>query len=86
MGYPRVRELREARGLSQRELAQLLNVKQTTYSKYELGGWACRWRRLRAWRISTTPVSISCSGGRIPRTRLRRRATRTGRCASSAFF
>ncbi len=37
MGYPRVRELREARGLSQRELAQLLNVKQTTYSKYELG-------------------------------------------------
>ena len=33
----RVRELRENRDLKQRELAEYLDVKQTTYSKYELG-------------------------------------------------
>ena len=33
----RVRELREDRDLKQRELAEYLDVKQTTYSKYELG-------------------------------------------------
>ncbi len=33
----RVRELREDRDLKQREIAEYLDVKQTTYSKYELG-------------------------------------------------
>ena len=33
----RVRDLREDRDLSQRELAELLQVHQTTYSDYELG-------------------------------------------------
>lgn len=33
----RVRELREDHDLKQRELAEYLDVKQTTYSKYELG-------------------------------------------------
>ncbi len=33
----RIRDLREDRDLSQRELAELLQVHQTTYSDYELG-------------------------------------------------
>ena len=33
----RVRELREDHDLKQRELAEYLDIKQTTYSKYELG-------------------------------------------------
>lgn len=31
----RLREIREARQLSQRQLAEILNVKQNTYSQYE---------------------------------------------------
>ena len=37
MLYPRIRELREDNDLTQETLAKILNVKQTTYSKYELG-------------------------------------------------
>ena len=37
MFLKRVRELREDRDLKQREIAEYLDVKQTTYSKYELG-------------------------------------------------
>ena len=33
----RVRDLREDRDLSQKEIAELLQVHQTTYSDYELG-------------------------------------------------
>jgi len=32
-----LRELREDKKLSQKEMAQLLNIHQTTYSDYELG-------------------------------------------------
>lgn len=35
--YPRIRDLREDKDLSQAELADLLNVSQTTYSRYETG-------------------------------------------------
>ena len=35
--YQRIRDLREDRDLSQRELAQYLNIKQNTYSRYETG-------------------------------------------------
>lgn len=37
MMYPRIRGLREDNDLTQETLAKILNVKQTTYSKYELG-------------------------------------------------
>ncbi len=37
MYQTRLRDLREDRDLNQRELAQLLQVHQTTYSDYELG-------------------------------------------------
>ena len=33
----RLRDLREDRDLKQKDLAQLLNIHQTTYSDYELG-------------------------------------------------
>ena len=33
----RLREIREDRQLSQRQLAEILNVKQNTYSQYENG-------------------------------------------------
>ena len=33
----RIRDLREDRDLSQTQIAELLNVHQTTYSDYELG-------------------------------------------------
>ncbi len=35
--YPRIRDLREDRDLSQKELAAILSVSQTTYSRYETG-------------------------------------------------
>ena len=33
--YQRIRDLREDRDLSQEEIAQYLNIKQNTYSRYE---------------------------------------------------
>ena len=35
--YPRIRDLREDHDLKQSALASILNVTQTTYSKYEIG-------------------------------------------------
>ena len=35
--YPRIRSLREERGFSQRELAELLNMAQPQYFRYETG-------------------------------------------------
>lgn len=35
--YQRIRNLREDNDLSQKQMANLLNVGQTTYSDYELG-------------------------------------------------
>ncbi len=35
--YHRIRDLREDNDLKQEQLAAYLNIKQTTYSKYELG-------------------------------------------------
>lgn len=35
--YYRIRNLREDKDLSQEQLAKLLNVSQTTYSRYEAG-------------------------------------------------
>ena len=37
MIYENIRNLREDSDKTQKELADYLNVKQTTYSKYELG-------------------------------------------------
>jgi transcriptional regulator with XRE-family HTH domain len=37
MIYPRIRDLREDRDMSQAKLAQLLGMSQTGYSKYETG-------------------------------------------------
>ena len=35
--YPRIRDLREDRDLHQKDIAKLLDVSQTTYSRYESG-------------------------------------------------
>lgn len=35
--YERIRNLRNDRGLSQQQVADYLNVKQNTYSQYEIG-------------------------------------------------
>lgn len=35
--YPRIRALREDKDLTQTELAKLINMSQTGYSKYETG-------------------------------------------------
>ena len=37
MTFSRIRDLREDRDLKQEYLASVLGIKQTTYSKYELG-------------------------------------------------
>lgn len=37
MVFPRIRELREDLDLKQEYVAQKLGIRQTTYSKYELG-------------------------------------------------
>ena len=37
MTFSRIRDLREDRDLTQGTLAEILGVRQTTYSKYELG-------------------------------------------------
>ena len=35
--YPRIRDLREDHDLSQAQMAKILNVSQSTYSRYESG-------------------------------------------------
>lgn len=35
--YPNIRNLREDHGFTQKQVAELLNVKQNTYSQYEIG-------------------------------------------------
>lgn len=35
--YQRIKDLREDRDLKQKQLADLLNISQTTYSRYESG-------------------------------------------------
>ena len=35
--YPRIRDLREDRDLTQKQVAQMLGMSQTGYSKYETG-------------------------------------------------
>jgi transcriptional regulator with XRE-family HTH domain len=35
--YGRIRDLRNDRGLTQEDVAKVLNVKQNTYSQYEIG-------------------------------------------------
>ena len=35
--YPRIRDLREDRDMTQREIAEYLGMSQTGYSKYETG-------------------------------------------------
>ena len=37
MKYPRVRDMREDRDLSQTQVAKILSMSQTGYSKYETG-------------------------------------------------
>lgn len=37
MIIPRLKELREENGYSQKKIAELLNIKQNTYSQYENG-------------------------------------------------
>ena len=37
MRYERIRNLRIDRGYTQKQIAQYLNVKQNTYSQYEIG-------------------------------------------------
>lgn len=37
MKFPNIRALREDHGFKQRELAEILNVSQNTYSQYENG-------------------------------------------------
>lgn len=37
MYYKRIRDLREDKDLTQKQLAEYLNVSQKTYSRYELG-------------------------------------------------
>ena len=35
--YQRIRNLRQGRGLTQADIAKVLNVRQNTYSQYEIG-------------------------------------------------
>ena len=37
MYYPRIRELREDRDMTQTEIAQILHITQRAYSRYETG-------------------------------------------------
>ncbi|MCL2696495.1 MAG: helix-turn-helix domain-containing protein [Oscillospiraceae bacterium] len=37
MKYMRIKDLREDSDLSQKKIAEILNIKQTTYSGYEIG-------------------------------------------------
>ena len=35
--YPRIRDLREDKDLKQKDIAEMLGIKQTVYSRYERG-------------------------------------------------
>ena len=37
MMYPRIRDLREDKGMNQTQIAKMLSMSQTGYSKYETG-------------------------------------------------
>lgn len=37
--YPRIRDLREDHDLSQQEIAEILNTRQTQYSRWERGAY-----------------------------------------------
>ena len=37
MPYPRIRDLREDKNLSQRQIAEILHMHKTTYARYETG-------------------------------------------------
>lgn len=41
----RLRELREDRDVTQKELADILHIRQNTYSQYENGRVSFRWMR-----------------------------------------
>ena len=44
--YPRIRDLREDKDLSIRELADLLHMHRTTYYNYESGNYLSSWQLL----------------------------------------
>ena len=37
MPYPRIKDLREDRNLSQRQISEILHMHKTTYARYETG-------------------------------------------------
>ena len=54
-----LRALREDRDLSQREMAEVLRVHQTTYSDYELGRLNIPIPTCGSWRCFLIPVWIT---------------------------
>ena len=54
--YPRLRDLRQDQDLTQKQLAALLKMSQTGYSKYETGETTCPPGCSSAWRSCTAPV------------------------------
>lgn len=75
--YPRIRDLREDRDLTQTQVAKMLSMSQTGYSKYETGENDIPTAILSGWRASTAPAWITCSAK--PRSRAATRSSGTGR-------
>lgn len=56
MKYERIRNLRIDKGLTQEALAKVLNIKQNTYSQYEIGVLIIRLRWSFNWRFTIIPA------------------------------
>ena len=60
--YPRIRDLREDRELNQTQVAKILGMSQTGYSKYETGESDIPTAVLIKLAAFYGPASITCSG------------------------
>ena len=58
--YERIRNLREDKDLSQKKMANILNVAQTTYSDYELGKINIPIEVLKKLALFLIPVLTIC--------------------------
>ena len=73
MYFQRLKDVRDDKDLSQAEVAGLLNIRQTVYSRYERGAHdpsPCS--TCSNWRISTTPLPITYWGAPTSRSHTRK--------------
>ena len=77
--YPRIRELREDKDMSQKEMADILHVSQATYSRYERGELDIPTQTLIHLAVFMASARITCLGW------TKRKRGRAGRFGKKAW-